>query len=182
MKIRYNISSNRKIDYVKLAILCMALLALSIFFIVFGIRNLQTKDQKLKNAKEKQAMYEAKLSDMYEKTEKYNKEIRSFQRKWGSKVRFTNTLVSKKAASVISTLDIIEELLPVGVYIRDISMRVEGKAGLTMTLISNSYPNLFEVYKNLSKYDPTILNESVKNGIYNSKINLRIKSDHGKKE
>lgn len=153
---------------------CLIVVAISALFLFIGINNLSTKDKKLREAKEQQELYRTKLNEISKRTGEYNKEIRLISRKWKSKVKFSNSLITKKAYNIIGKLNVIEKLLPSGVYIKDISIKVNPSSIIEFTVVSDSFNNLFQVYKSFSKYDPTIHKELESDGIFTSSIKLKL--------
>lgn len=175
-KIKYNISKDKRINYNQFALYCLVLVVVSALFLIIGINNLSVKDKKLQEEKEQQEMYRTKMDEMKEKTGNYNREIKILSRKWRGQVRFSNSLIANKTVNIIGKLDLIEELLPVGVYINSVLLRADAGSRIIVTVVADSFNNLFEVYKNFSKYDPIIEKETVDEGIHSSKINLKLTS------
>ncbi len=177
MKIKYNIAKNKKLDTRKFFLFCVGALLFSVLFIALGVNNLAVQDKKLSTQKKTQEQYKTRLNDMRKKTGEYNEGIRRINSMWRSRVRLANSLIVNKSFNTVGKLDIIEELLPVGVYIKSISIAAENKSKVQISLVSDAYPRLFEAYKNFSKYDAAILNESVKAGIYNAAITVILKTE-----
>jgi hypothetical protein len=148
----------------------------SLLFLALGVNNLSIKDKQLREEKKKQDFYRSQLDDMREKTREYNQSIQIAGRKWRSQVNFCNALINSKTFNVIGKLNVLEEMLPGGVYLKNIILRADAAAKFDVTVVADSYPNLFEVYKNFSKYDPVILNEKEEDGIFEARMNLNIGS------
>ncbi len=176
MKIKYNISDNKRIHYGHFLLYCLAAAVLSFLFIAVGINNLSIKDKRLREEKKRQDFYRSQLTDMRKKTQEYNQTIQNAGRKWRSQVNFCNALISIKTFNVIGKLNALEEMLPAGVYLKNVILRADAAAKIDVTVVADSYSNLFEVYKNLSKFDPVILNETEEDGIFEARINLNLKS------
>lgn len=174
MKVKYNISKHKRINYGQFYMYCLVVAVISALFFFIGLNNLSTKDKKLREAKEQQELYRTKSDDITKRTGEYNKEIRSTSRKWRSKVKFANTMISNKTYNIIGKLNVIEKLLPAGVYIKDISIKVNSSSLIVFTVVSDSFSNLFQVYKNFSRYDPTIQKELESDGIFTSSIQIKL--------
>ena len=183
MKIKYNISKHKRIDLVQFFLYCFVVLVLSVLFLFIGIKNLSSKEKKLREAKEQQELYRTKLNYISKNTREYHREINAINKKWRNKVRFSNSLIAAKTYDIIGKLNVLEELLPAGVYIQGISFKVDAKSDIDITVVADSYPNLFHVYKNFSKYDPSIVSESESDGIFTAhiRINLELKKKNEKK-
>ncbi len=182
MSIKYNLSKNKKLAYGKSSLSSSVLVIASLLFLGMGINNLLVKDKQLQKDKEKLNFYNSKLNEMSEKSYNYGKEIKKIGSKWRIKVKFSNSLISRKAFSLIERLNVIEDLLPFGVYIKDISMKVEPRGNVQLTIVANSYASLFQVYKRFSKFDPAIRNEIESEGIYQARISLNLKLGPKKNE
>jgi hypothetical protein len=154
---------------------CLIVVVISAVFFFIGINNLSTKDKKLREEKKQQELYRTKSEDMSKKTKEYNIEIKTLSRKWKNEVKFTNSLISDKTYDIIGKLDVIENLLPTGVYIKDLSIKVNPSWIIELSVVSDSFSNLFEVYKNFSKYNPTIRKETESDGIFKSAISINLK-------
>jgi len=183
MKIKYNISKHKRINILQFFLYCFVVFVISVLFLFVGIKNLSSKDKKLREAKEQQELYRTKLDNISKNTREYNKEIGTMSRRWRNKVRFSNSVIATKTYDIIGKLGVLEELLPAGVYIQGISLKVGAKSIIDITVVADSYPNLFHVYKNFSKYDPAIVSESESDGIFTShiKVNLGLKKKNEKK-
>lgn len=175
-RIRYNISSNKRIHYGQFFLYCLVIAVLSLLFLALGINNLSLKDKQLREEKKRQDFYRSQLDDMKKKTQEYNQAIQNAGRKWRGQVNFCNALISIKTLNVIGKLNVLEEMLPGGVYLKNVILRADATAKIDVTVVADSYPNLFEVYKNFSKYDPIILNETEEDGIFEARMNLNLKS------
>lgn len=182
-KIKYNIAKHRRIDIGQFFLYCFVVFVISVLFLFIGIKNLSSKDKKLREAKEQQELYRTKLDAIAKNTREYNREINITSRKWRNKVQFSNSLISAKTYDIMGKLSVLEKLLPVGVYIQGVSLKVDASSNIDITVVADSYPNLFRVYKNFSKYDPSIVSESESDGIFTShiKINLELKKKNEKK-
>ena len=182
MKVSYNISNKKKVNFFNTLRYSLVLLLFAALFGYLGIRTISVKDQQLKKDIKKLSFYNTQLEEMSENTYLYNNEIRSVQKKWKNKVRYSNLLISGKRFDVIGQLEIIEKMLPVGVYIKAISMRIGSRPKISITVVANSYHNLFQVYKKFSPFDPSITSESETDGIYQARINLFLKNISENKE
>lgn len=184
MRIRYNISRNKKIDYGKSLFSTLLLLIVSALFLALGINNLSVKDKQLQQDKQKLDFYNSKLDEMVEKSHQYNKEIKRVSNRWRNKVRFSNALISMKAYNFIARLNVIEDLLPYGVYIKDIAIKADAKSHIRLTIVANSYANLFQAYKKFSKFEPAIHKETETDGVHQARlsINLKLPKEPGKDE
>jgi Tfp pilus assembly protein PilN len=175
-RIRYNISSNKRIHYGQFFLYCLVIAALSLLFLALGVNNLSIKDKQLREEKKRQDFYRSQLDDMKKKTQEYNQVIQGAGRKWRGQVNFCNALISIKNINVIDKLNVLEEMLPGGVYLKSVILRADAAARIDVTVVADSYPNLFEVYKNFSKYDPIILNETEDEGIFEARMSVNIKA------
>jgi hypothetical protein len=174
MKIRYNIAKNKKINYLRFFLLTGILLVISIGFIVVGVNALATSAQQFRNKKnELRICQEAKQAKS--KTNKaQQKEIEKIKKKWRGKRQFANQMVNNKTFPFLEKLDKIEELLPGGVFIKDITLSTKSGANITFNMAAISSTKLLEAYKVFSDYNLTISKEDLRDGLYNATMKIKL--------
>lgn len=182
MRVSYNISNRKKIDIFTTLRYALVLLLLAALFAYLGFRTISVKDQKLRTDIEKLSYYNNQLEEMNEKTHQYRDEIRVIQKKWRNKVRYSNLLIAGKRFNIIRKLDMVEKILPVGVYVKEITMKIGSGSKVLLTVVANSYANLFQVYKKFSPYDPSIASETEIDGIHQARISIILKNTSKEKE
>jgi len=176
-KINYNLARDKRVNIARSGLCCMFLLLLSLVFLVFGINTLSLRDKQVRTDKSKLNFYNQRLSEMAQKTAVYERDVKKIGFAWREKVRFANSLISRKVFAVQDKLNTLEELLPLGVYIKDLFIKTQPGSALQITLVADSYESLFEAYKRFSPFDPAIKSENQVEGIYHARISLNIKSD-----
>jgi Tfp pilus assembly protein PilN len=178
MKIRYNIAKKKKINYLRFFLLTGILLGISIGFLLVGVKTFSTSAKQFRNKKnELKICLEAK-QEKTRKNKEQEKEIENIKRKWRKKRQFANELVNNKTFPFLEKLDKLEELLPAGVFIKDISLDTEGGAYIQFNLAAISSSKLLEAYRAFLKYNLVIQREDLRDGLYNA--NMRIKLDNVK--
>jgi len=176
-KINYNLATNKKVDIKKSGLYWSGLLILSLVFLVFGINTLSIRDKQMRSDKSKLNFYNKRLSDMAQKTTLYERDVKKIGFAWRDKVKFANTLISRKVFDLQGKLNVLEEILPLGVYIKDLFIKVQPGSSVQVTVVADSYESLFETYKRFSPFDPAIKSENESEGIFHARISLNMKSD-----
>ena len=177
MRLIYNIAANKRIVWLKLIIFTSFFILLSLFFILVGTYKIQSIHAERQGEVKKLRHYQSKWDDIERKENKYEKHIDSLKSKWERRVKVANLLLAKKKFSVINKFNILEELLPEGVYIIGISLSYEKKSDLFIKIMASSFSRLIEFYKNFSRLNLIIKKETESNGIYRADVILRIDNE-----
>ncbi len=175
MKIRYNIAKKKKINYLRFFLLTGILLVISIGFILVGVKTFSTSAKQFRNKKNELKICQEAKQEKTRKNKEQKKEIEDIKRKWGKRRQFANELVNNKTFPFLEKLDKLEELLPAGVFIKDITLSTEGGAYIQFNLAAISSSKLLEAYRAFLKYNLAIQKEDLKDGLYNA--NMKIKLD-----
>lgn len=174
MKIRYNIAKNKKINYLRFFLLTGILLMISIGFILVGVKTLSTSAKQFRNKKNELKICQEAKEAKTKKNKDQKKEIENIKKKWMKKRHFANDLVNNKTFPFLGKLDKIEELLPAGVFILDITLTTESRANIQLNLAAISSTKLLEAYRAFSKYNLVIKKEKLKDGLYNANMHIKL--------
>jgi hypothetical protein len=178
MKIRYNIAKKKKINYLRFILLSGILLVLSVGFILVGVKTLSTTAKQFQDKKNELKICQEEKQTKAKKNKEQKNEIENIKKKWQKRRRFANNLVNNKTFPFLEKLDKLEELLPAGVFIRDITLSTKGGANIQFNLAAISSTKLLEAYRAFLKYNLVIQREDLKDGLYNA--NMKIKLDNKK--
>jgi hypothetical protein len=173
-KIKYNIADNKKIDQLKFASISILIIVVAALLFFYGIYNIKSVNQSKQDKLEEMNGFKVRLSDVVQKTDEYNRKIKKIKKVWKSKVNLSNNLINKKSFSFIQRLNKLEKLLPVGAFISTIAMKNNPKAVVQLNVVSSSFPNLVEVYKQFAAYNLHITRESISDGIYKANLNVTL--------
>jgi hypothetical protein len=176
MKIRYNIAKNKKVNYLRFFLLTGILLVISIGFILVGVKSLATSAQQFRHKKNELKICQEEKAEKTKKNKEQKKEIEKIKKKWKNKRQFANQLVNNKTFPFLERLDKIEELLPAGVFIRNITLSTRGGATVQFNLAAISGTKLLEAYKAFQDYKMVIHKEDLKDGLYNATMKIRLEN------
>lgn len=174
-KIRYNIAGNKKIDYMKFGLLSSVVVVISLLFIMLGIGNLWSSDQRVQEQKKTAEKNEKKLGELEKKIEKNKKDIKWKKSEWQKQVSFANSLIAGKNFLVVEKLEILEKQLPVGAFITDVVLDKKNPLKLQISIAAESLQRLIETYKNFSNYKLVIKNETELEGLLKANLILNLK-------
>ena len=174
MKIRYNIAKNKKINYLRFFLLTGALLVISIGFILVGVKTLADSAQQFRDKKNELKICQEAKEAKTKKNQAQEKEIEKIKKTWKGKRQFANELVNDKTFPYLEKLDKIEELLPAGVFIKDITLKTKNGANIQFNLAAISSDKLLEAYKVFSDYSLSITNEVLRDGLYNATMKIKL--------
>ena len=174
MKIRYNIAKNKKINYLRFFLLTGVLLVISIGFILVGVKTLAASAKQFRNKKNELKICQEAKEAKTKKNKAQEKEIEKIKKKWKGKRQFANELVSNKTFPFLEKLDKIEELLPAGVFISDITLSTKSGANIQFNLAAISSNKLLEAYDVFSDYKLTITREEQRDGLYNATMKIKL--------
>ena len=130
MKIRYNIAKKKKINYLRFFLLTGILLVISIGFILLGVKTLSTTAKQFQDKKNELKICQEEKQTKARKNKQQKSEIENIKKNWHKRRQFVNSLVNNKTFPFLEKLDKLEELLPAGVFIRDITLSTEGGANI----------------------------------------------------
>lgn len=174
-KIRYNIASEKKIRHRRVILISSILVILSLGCVAAGIWRLSAENRLHQDEIEELKILRGKFSDVREMIADYRSRIEQIKKKWGPKINFSNGLIDRKSFSMTEKLDLLEDLIPEGVFLNHLRLVNEPKAEIQLGCVSDSFKNLLVFYKNLSGYGMTIKRESVlKDGLYRADLMIKI--------
>ncbi|MCP5045570.1 MAG: hypothetical protein GY940_00245 [bacterium] len=176
MKINYNIADNRKVNYVKFALIAGSLAVVSLLFILVGLNQLSDTAQQFQEEKEELQSYKDKISDITKREEEQKQAIKRIKTKWGKKRRFLNSLIDSKVFPYIPKLDKMEELMPAGVFIQTISLSTRAKDTVQLTIAAISATRLVEAFKTFQAYDAVFKNETQSDGLYKAVVTITVRN------
>lgn len=176
MKIRYNIAKKKKINYLRFFLLTGTLLVISIGFILVGVKTLSTSARQFRNKKNELKICQEAKQVKTTKNKQQKNEIEDIKKKWMKKRQFANNLVNNKTFPFLEKLDKLEELLPAGVFIRDITLSTEGGASIQFNLAAISSTKLLEAYRAFLKYNLVIQREDLRDGLYNANMKIKLET------
>jgi hypothetical protein len=177
IRIRYNISTNKKIDFFRFFWTASLLFIISAFFLFGGYLNFSSKDKILQTELKKLKDIKDKLSIISENSNQYKEERSKIEKLWKKKIDFANSLITRKSHSFIKRLNILEELLPAGVHFSQVGYTISAKNEATLNVVSYSYSKLAELYAKLFPYKLEITSEVEKNGCYQASLKIKIKDE-----
>jgi Tfp pilus assembly protein PilN len=176
MKIRYNIAKKKKINYLRFILLSGILSVLSVGFILVGVKTFTTSAKQFQEKKNELKICQEDKQTKARKNKEQENEIKNIKKKWNSKRKFANNLVNNKTFPFLEKLDKLEELLPAGVFIKDITLSTETGAHIQFNLAAISSAKLMEAYRTFSKYNLEIPKEVLKDGLYNATMKIKLGS------
>ena len=87
---------------------------------------------------------------------------------------FTNRLIDSNTFSIVTKLDILEEMLPVGLSIQSLQMKNNKRSEVVLKIHAHSFPKLVDLYRQLNRFDMKIKNESEVDGAYQANLTVEI--------
>lgn len=177
IKMRYNIAKNKKVDYLKLSLFSLILLVISALFIFIGVSRFSASRKKFQMEINKLDLYKAKLRSLGKKSKEYKNDIKKIESEWKKKVNLANRLILYKSFSYIKNLNFLEKLLPIGVYISNISLSNSSKSIINFNIVANSYSKLLETYKVFSNYQLKIRGQTESDIFFKASLSIRIKDE-----
>lgn len=176
MKIRYNIAKNKKINYLRFYSLTGILLVFSIGFILVGVKTLATSAKQFRDKKNELEICQDAKEAKTKTNKAQKKEIEKIKKRWRGKRQFANEMVNHKTFPFLEKLDKIEELLPAGVFIKDITLSTKSGANITFNLAAISSSKLLEAYKAFEDYKLVISKEDLRDGLYNATMKIKLEN------
>ncbi|MGD2085294.1 MAG: hypothetical protein PVH61_03835 [Candidatus Aminicenantes bacterium] len=176
MNIRYNIARKKKINYLRFFLLTGILLVISIGFIVVGVKSLSASAKQFRNKKNELKICQEAKEAKTKKNNEQKKEIEKIKKKWKGKRDFANGLVKDKTFPYLEKLDKIEELLPAGVFIKDITLSTKNGSNITFNLAAISSGKLLQAYRAFWNYNLVISREELKDGLYNATMKISLET------
>ena len=175
MKIRYNIAKNKRIDYFKFALTISIAVLISILFTAVGVYNLSATAKQFRDKKAVLESKENKLEEIRKDIEEVKAKKQKKEKKWGKVVKFCNDLIKGKGFPYREKLDKLEGLLPVGVFIRDLSLSAKSGSRVHLDIASFSSEKLLEAYRIFQKYELNIKSESSKEVPLKASLQIELK-------
>ena len=176
MKIRYNIARNKKINTLRFFLFTGILLVISIGFLLVGVKTLITSARQFYSKKNELRICQEAKQNKTKKNKEQKIEIEEIKRKWKSKRQFANDLVNNKTFPFLERLDKLEQLLPAGVFIKDITLSTESGTKIQFNVAAISSAKLLEAYRTFWKYNLVIKNEDLRDGLYNANMEIRLEN------
>jgi hypothetical protein len=176
MKIRYNIARNKKINYLRFFLVTGILLVISIGFLLVGVKTFATSAKQFRSKKNELRICQEAKEEKTKKNKAQKTEIEDIKKKWKNKRQFANELVSNKTFPFLEKLDKLEELLPAGVFIKDVTLSTANGTKVQFNLAAISSAKLLEAYRAFWNYKPAIKNEDLRDGLYNANMQIRLEN------
>jgi Tfp pilus assembly protein PilN len=174
MKIRYNIARNKKVNYLRFFLLTGILLVISIGFLLVGVKTLATSAKQFRNKKNELKICQEAKEEKTKKNKAQITEIEDIQNRWRNKRQFANELVSNKTFPYLEKLDKLEELLPGGVFLKDVILSTANGTIVQFNLAAISDARLWEAARAFKKYKLVIKSEDLRDGLYNANMQIRL--------
>ncbi|MBN1196358.1 MAG: hypothetical protein JXA62_03040 [Candidatus Aminicenantes bacterium] len=171
-----NMASLRRPDWLRFWGVAILFLGISLFLVWSGFDSLNHGGEPAMESKlEMQSLRETDKG-FDAQMETINSEIQRLQQRWGSQVRFANTLINRKAHSFLQSLNELEKILSGSVYLQQLTVDQDRPQRLVMEVIAPSFSDLIQAYRQLSAFQLEVNSEvRDRNGQYRVSINLRIK-------
>ncbi len=177
-KIRYNIASQKKINRVRLFSLLVGLLLISLLCIVFGMDRLFDETRQERIERKELVLLKDKLMHVSQMMDDNRSEIEEIKKKWDKRVRLSNSMIGGKRFSMLSIFNILEEQIPDGVFLNSVSIKNDSKSGIQLDFVSGSFKRLMDLYRNLARFNLTIIKESVTpKGLAKSSVVIKIENE-----
>ena len=171
--INYNIANGQKLDRTRIGMVVLLLVVFSGLFIYLALDRFMTNREKFEQEIIKLNAYKERIDILSDQAKDYKDRIDRLKKQWGSRVKFANSLVSQKTYSYIKILDLLETLLPAGVFIEDISLKNGQDTPVNFTLKADSYDILLRTYGKIShKFDLTITKEIESGGLFTARLRV----------
>ncbi len=153
-------------NYRRFFLLTGILTVISIGFILVGAKALSASAKQFQNKKNELKICQEAKQEKSQKNKEHKNEIENIKKKWKSKRDFANGLVNNKTFPFLEKLNRLEELLPAGVYIRDITLSADSGTKIQFNLAAISSGKLLEAFRTFWKYNLVIKREDLKDGLY----------------
>ncbi len=176
-KIKYNIAKDKKIDSVKFTIFSILIVIISVSFFVFGIRNLSHNTKKKQKEIIELKQFKSRSDNILNKSKGYNRKINEIKNKWNKQVAFSNLLITKKSFSFLKKLNVLENLLPEGVYINEIKISNDSKSFVQINIVAYPFSKSIDVFRRFSMYNLNIKDEKEIDGTYRANLTLKIEDE-----
>jgi len=177
MKIRYNISDNKQINYPKFFLIAGILIVISAVLITVGILRAAASSSQFRKEKEVLKGYKEKIDELKDKEAQNRNEIKKIDIKWGPQRRFINSLIDDKLFPYIGQLNQIEKILPGGVFIKKITLSTKAKNTLKFDIAAISGQKLLEAYKAFLPYNVVVNAENESKGLFTATITVQLKDE-----
>lgn len=175
--IEYNISSNKKLNYFRVILFSLIVFTFSTILINIGIKNISFLNSK---TTEKQILIDKLrkyIDDFSDKETGIRETIRKNKVKWKPRIKFVNSLISRKTFSFIKRLNLIEKILPNEAYLKSLYIKYGSKNRIIVKVDTNSFNELLSVYKKFSKLELNYGKETIKNGKFSSIMSIIIRDE-----
>lgn len=173
MKIRYNIASCKKVNYVRYILASFIVVLLSLLFVAGGIFCIASTSTRFLNEKKQLKLYKAQVDKKTRDEQNFKKDIDKIKKKWNPKISFANSSINSHIFPYINRLETIEELLPGGVFVTHIVIK-EGSPSVVFQVVALSSDKMMETYKAFSKYSLVISSEVQKDGSFNASLEIKL--------
>lgn len=173
-KIRYNIAEKKKVDYLKFGVVSVFVLVISFVFIMLGIGNLWSSDQRAQDQEVALKKAELEIEKLTKETDHLKSDVTRKKSIWRQRVKFANSLIKEKEFSVIKSLNVLEKHLPEGVFFTQFAINIEASSNIQVGLAADSLHRLIEAYDAFSKFRKTVKNEIEEEGLYKANLILNL--------
>ena len=173
-KLKYNVAPAREIDLGKLVKRCASILILALVFLFFGLSILAQKNDEKREKLAELARVQQQLNRVEQNSAEYSRLIARLKKEWGKQVAFTNRIIDSDTFSIVAKLDILEDMLPVGLSIQSLQIKNNKRSEVVLKIHSHSFPKLVKLYEQLARFDLKIKNESEVDGTYQANLTVEI--------
>ena len=174
--LNYNIAEGQKLDRIRMAVVVSVLLILCGLFIHLALNRLAANREKFEQERNRLNVFQERIDTLSDQIKTYKKQIDRQKKQWGSRVKFANLLIQDKSYSFIKTLNLLESLMPAGIYIEEIALKNGPTKPITFTLKADTYDILLKTYGKISqKFDLTIMKEFESAGLFTARLRVEEK-------
>lgn len=176
MRIFYNLAKRKQSDAKRFFSLTGLLVLLGCSLVLFGFFHQLSYKNKYQQKLNQLDLYRSKIRDLSKRVRTYRDEIKVIKSQWNTRVQYANRLILSKDFSYIKTLDSLENILPEGVLLSNLSTGLSGNHTVSLGIIAHSYTVLNATYNILMKhFDVSIKSESQNSQSFHAQLEIRQK-------
>lgn len=176
MKILYNLAKQKKPDIKRFISFTGIMGVIGCALILFGVLHQISYRKKYQEKLNQLDIYRTKIRDLSKSVRSYREEIKVIRKKWDTKVQYANRLIQSKEFSYVDIFDSLENVLPEGVLLSNLSISLSSGNTVSLGVIARSYTALNETYNTLMKhYHVSIRSESQSMQSFHAQLEIRQK-------
>lgn len=177
-KIRYNIASQKRVNWFQLILFLTVLFLVSLLTIFLGMDRLFDETRQERLERQELNLLKDKLTDVSQMMDDYQAKIEKIKKKWNGRVRLSNRLIASKSFSMTDIFNMLEERIPDGVSLSSVTVKNDAKSRIQLDFVSGSFQNLMELYRRFTRFGLSILKESVTpKGMARSTVQIKLKNE-----